>query len=87
MKTSSKTATGSALFLIWMVGFTPVMPAQDAAAQDLFAGVSEAAKAAPEAITTSWTKRLFTENFGFRKELMSQFDTDPDGRPASQAPG
>src|SRR4051794_36390056 len=84
MQACSKTAMGSALFLMWMIGFTPELPAQDAAAQDPFAGVSEALKAAPAATTTSWTKRLFTENFGFRKELMSQFDTDPEGRSASR---
>ena len=45
METFSKTAMGSALFLIWMAGFPPLMPAQDAAAQDPFAGVIEATKA------------------------------------------
>ena len=52
---------------------------------DPFADLSEAPKATPaETTTQSWTKRLVTENLGFRKELMSQFDTDPDGRPASR---
>jgi hypothetical protein len=32
----------------------------------------------------SWTERLLGANFGFRKEIMSQFDTNEDGRAASR---
>ncbi|HWQ55092.1 MAG TPA: hypothetical protein VN442_15500 [Bryobacteraceae bacterium] len=51
---------------------------------DPFAGVSEAVQLAeapgrPDA----WTRRFFSENLGFRKEIMSQFVTN-DGRGASR---
>ena len=32
----------------------------------------------------SWKRKFFTENFGFRKEIMSQFDTSERGQPASR---
>ena len=44
------------------------------AATDPFAGVSPSAAAA-ETLSGSWAQRFFTDNFGFRKELMSEFAT------------
>ena len=78
MKRLHKPAPGIAFLLLWSAG----VRAQDTV--DPFAGVTEAAKATPAPVSASWIKRLFTENFGFRKELMSQFDTNADGRPASR---
>src|SRR3954466_10571305 len=78
MKWLHKPAAGVALLLFWTAG----LRAQDTV--DPFAGVTEAAKTAPAPVSASWTKRLGTEKFGFRKELMSQFDVDPDGHAASR---
>lgn len=52
-----------------MLGFSAVasLPAEDP-----FAGVSEST-AAQEQDGGPWTRRFFSENFGFRKELMSEF--------------
>jgi hypothetical protein len=33
---------------------------------------------------SSWLRNFFKDNFGFRKEIMSQFDTSEHGRPASR---
>src|SRR5436305_7167581 len=65
------------LFLMLVLG----LHAQETV--DPFAGVAATPATAPST-TASWTKRLFTENLGFRKEFMSEFDTDADGRPASR---
>ncbi len=56
------------------------------ASTDPFADLAESAKpeAAPDQAKRSWTQKLFAENFGFRKEIMSQFDTSQQGRPASR---
>jgi hypothetical protein len=40
--------------------------------------------AAPPPPTATASERSWTENLGFRKEIMSQFDTTEDGRPASR---
>ena len=49
---------------------------------DPFADLTSPAKpqspAAP--VGGSWRRRLFTENFGFRKEVMSQFDASEHGQ-------
>jgi hypothetical protein len=51
---------------------------------DPFAGV-EPAKTAPATVSGgSGFKRFFTDNFGFREEVMSQFDTNQDGDFASR---
>src|SRR5436305_166491 len=34
----------------------------------------------PEAATLTWKQKFLTENFGFRKEFMSQFDTTDQGK-------
>src|SRR5262245_19681300 len=54
--------------------------------EDPFAGLSQTDKhqATPQRPANSWKAALFTENFGFRKEIMSQFDTSERGRPASR---
>lgn len=53
---------------------------------DPFADLAEPAEAqtTPEQPTSSWRKKFFGENFGFRKEIMSQFDTSEHGQPASR---
>jgi hypothetical protein len=38
----------------------------------------------PEEAPRSWRQTLFTENFGFRKEIMSQFDMNERGKSASR---
>ena len=40
--------------------------------------------AAPAPPKHETSGRSWTENLGFRKEIMSQFDTTEDGRPASR---
>jgi hypothetical protein len=55
--------------------FLPVSTARAASgASDPFAGVAESTAAAEPSAGT-WAQRFFTENFGFRKELMSEFAT------------
>ena len=49
---------------------------------DPFADVTPA-PAAPTA-DQSWVRRFFTDNFGFRKEIMSEFDTNAEGSGASR---
>jgi hypothetical protein len=55
---------------------------------DPFADLAEPPKLQPtptaEPATRSWRQKFFTENFGFRKEIMSQFDTSEWGQPASR---
>ena len=46
--------------------------------------VPSASPAAPEKAPRSWRETLFTENFGFRKEIMSQFDMNERGKTASR---
>src|SRR5260370_41051356 len=60
--------------------------AAEAAVADPFADLAESAKpeAAHEQAERSWVQKFFTENFGFRKEIMSQFDTSERGQPASR---
>lgn len=66
-----------------------------AAAQSQKAAVAEAdpfadlaapppAKPTPVPAPLSWRQTLFTENFAFRKEIMSQFDTNEQGNLASR---
>ena len=54
--------------------------------EDPFAGLSAQPKApaAQPPPTRSWFRALFTENFGFRKEMMSQFNISDEGRGASR---
>ena len=53
---------------------------------DPFADLTDTSKPepAPEPGARSWRQTFFTENFGFRKEIMSQFDTSEHGQPASR---
>jgi hypothetical protein len=55
-----------ALFLL------PVSPARASSGADPFAGIAPSSSAAEEP-SGSWARRFLTENFGFRKELMSEF--------------
>ena len=41
-------------------------------------------QATPKQASRSWRETLFTENFGFRKEIMSQFDMNERGKTASR---
>jgi hypothetical protein len=81
---SAMTTWQSSVVLSWTlcaltVSGQSVPPQQD----DPFADLT--AKPAPAAsIKTSWYRSLFTENFGFRKEIMSQFTTSEDGSRASR---
>jgi len=56
------------------------------AKSDPFADLDETSKqqATPEGSTHTWMQKLFTENLGFREEVMSQFDATEDGQPASR---
>ncbi|MEC4889674.1 MAG: hypothetical protein RI101_06385 [Nitrospira sp.] len=53
---------------------------------DPFADLAElpAPQSAPEQAPRSWQQALFGENFGFRKEVMSQFDMNERGKSASR---
>lgn len=66
----------------------PKPTSDKAATQDPFANLADAPKAStPEPTTvpkTGFFKNLVTENLGFRKEIMSQFDATEQGRPASR---
>jgi hypothetical protein len=57
-----------------------------ATGQDPFAGVTASAKpeGSSEVSASSGLKKFFSDNLGFRKEIMSQFDTTDRGRPASR---
>ena len=68
---------GFALCLLW------IPAAQAAAASDPFAGITESTAAAKQA-EDSWKERLFHENFGFRKELMSEFAASEHARSSSR---
>src|SRR5262245_30195610 len=56
------------------------------AEEDPFAGVTAASKPqeAEPSPPLSWKKAFFTENLGFRKEIMSQFGIGQDGHGASR---
>ena len=58
-------------------------PPPKAASDDPFAGVAEKPTATAPA-ARGWFRSLFTENFGFRKEIMSQFTSSADGNRASR---
>lgn len=64
------------------------VPSHEAAGTDAdpFADLAEPStlQAAQEQVPRSWRQKLFTENFGFRKEIMSQFDTNERGHAASR---
>ena len=51
--------------------------------QDPFADLAPDAKT-QETAPRTWRETFFTENLGFRKEIMSQFDINQDGRGASR---
>lgn len=69
------------LICLLLVSAVPRAFAGEAA--DPFAGVTAAA-APPEAAAPSWAGSFFAENFGFRRELMSQFGFGRNDRPASR---
>jgi hypothetical protein len=54
--------------------------------EDPFADLAPAAtpQQPPKEAERSWVQTFLTENFGFRKEIMSQFDINKDGRAASR---
>jgi hypothetical protein len=58
--------------------------AQPPVPPDPFAGVVERTAPVAEAAPRSWVKRLFSENFGFRREVMSQFSSGFDGEASSR---
>ncbi len=68
---------GLALCLLW------IPAAQAADGPDPFAGIRESTAAAKQA-DASWKERLFHENFGFRKELMSEFAASEHTRASSR---
>ena len=83
-----------AILLLWVVGGLGQSPPQTQqqtqekkSPEDPFSGIP--VKASPQPPTPQpdrrpWIKTLVTENFGFRKEVMSQFNTNEDGRGASR---
>ena len=54
--------------------------------EDPFKDLAPAAtpQEAPKEPERSWVQMFLTENFGFRKEIMSQFDINKNGRAASR---
>jgi hypothetical protein len=64
----------------------PPQQEADGAKLDPFADLGGPVKeqASPVVAERSWRRRFFTENFGFRKEIMSQFDSSEHGQPASR---
>ena len=63
----------------------PDQPKPAANQTDPFSNVAEAPAAVPATgETRSWIRNFFTDNFGFRKEIMSQFDATEEGQPASR---
>jgi hypothetical protein len=51
---------------------------------DPFGDVAAAEQPLPAPEARSWPRRFFTENFGFRKEIMSQVDSNEQGQAASR---
>ena len=60
--------------------------AKESQEKDPFAGLAVEPRPPPATSQPrrSWIKALVTENFGFRKEVMSQFNTNEEGRQASR---
>src|SRR5436305_15234775 len=54
--------------------------AQDDPFKDVAPATAQPATAPPE----SWVRRFFKDNFGFRKEIMSEFDINENGDGASR---
>lgn len=65
-----------------IIAFLPLAAPVLAAEPDPFAGVSESTATASQPGAPSWSRSLFEENFGFRKEILSQF-TAGSREPAS----
>ena len=73
------------VFLLLLCALAPGKAQETAPPSDPFAGVTAAApKPAATGASSSWFRRLVTDNLGFRKEIMSQFDTDETGSRASR---
>lgn len=71
------------VLLCWNTVLAQQPPEPKTAGDDPFAGVqAKPVEAGP--LGKPWYRTLFTENFGFRKEVMSQFTTDEDGNGASR---
>lgn len=79
--------------ILWMVGMsctaasgqsTPPQQSGGSNDKDPFADLTEASKPDAPSPPRSWSETFFKENLGFRKEIMSQFDVDQDGRAASR---
>ena len=80
------TAVFAPLALAASLGEEQMQEAAAGAEADPFADLAElpAPQATPEQDSRSWRETLFTENFGFRKEIMSQFDMNERGKTASR---
>ena len=61
--------------LLLVFAFASAVLGQQPPAEDPFADLAETAKPEPEK-TQSWKESFFGDNFGFRKEVMSQFTGD-----------
>jgi len=73
---------------VWAQTEVPTKPVTNPGtlAQDPFADLDPTSKAqvSSETGSSSWLRNFLKDNFGFRKEIMSQFDTSEHGRPASR---
>jgi hypothetical protein len=65
-------------------GTTPASPPAKPANEDPFADLDETPEQGGTELQRSWRESFFGENFGFRKEIMSQFTIDQNGDPASR---
>jgi hypothetical protein len=68
---------------ILLLGMSAAIASAQSQQTDPFAGVAAGQQTADTGKAKSW-KAFFVENLGFRKEIMSQFDTSERGRPASR---
>ncbi|HEX6893985.1 MAG TPA: hypothetical protein VF146_01860 [Bryobacteraceae bacterium] len=59
-------------------------PSKGTEQTDPFADLSGASPAAQTQRETEWVQKFLGDNFGFKKEIMSQFDTDAGGSNASR---
>jgi hypothetical protein len=81
---------GSTVRVVLLLGFGQYAssgqeaPASDSDPKDLFADVAPGADSAQAISHRSWLKEFFSDNFAFKKEIMSLFDDDLDGSLASR---
>jgi hypothetical protein len=64
--------------------FLVVLPAAQAAPADPFAGISASSAPASDQPPQTWTQRFLSDNFTFRKELMSEFAASGQARAYSR---